>query len=136
MIHTDRDYLFSRAFAIPHLIWVAFYSLCMLGVIQIENTPAFISMALYVQTYGITFLIFVWYIVCYANFCQDTGEQGCVSIILFGETKDTKETIKTKKLEPMDTDINLIDIGTQQEKNDNSDSARTPLDPSLNLHVI
>ena len=73
-IHTDRDYLFSRAFAIPHLIWVAFYSLCMLGAIQIENTPAFITMALFVQTYGITFLILVWYIVCYASFCQDTGK--------------------------------------------------------------
>ena len=45
-IHTDLDYFFSRAFAIPHLIWVLFYSLAILGVFSIEHSPDFINFVL------------------------------------------------------------------------------------------
>ena len=66
---TRRDYMFSKVFVYPHILWVTFYSLCFLGIIPIEDPPSFIEFMISIQTLGTVIVIIIWYFICYSNKC-------------------------------------------------------------------
>lgn len=44
---TRQDYLFSKLFAIPHVLWCIYYSLCFLGYVPIDHPPTFVQEILF-----------------------------------------------------------------------------------------
>ena len=61
-----QDYFYSKFFAIPHMIWVLFYSLCFLGAIPIANPPEFVRLMQIIQSIGFIALLLLWYFICYS----------------------------------------------------------------------
>lgn len=64
---TNHDFFFSKMFAVPHILWISYYSFCFLGFIQINDPPGFVKVALLYVTIGTVILLTIWYIVCYSK---------------------------------------------------------------------
>ena len=64
-IHTRRDHFFSMSFAFPFIIWVLFYSLVFLQIIEISSPSTFITLITYVQFIATIVLVPIWYLLVY-----------------------------------------------------------------------
>lgn len=76
---TDR--IFSLSFALPHIIWVAFYSFWFLGIYQVSHPPSMFTAIMLIQTVIYPILLIIWYIICFADCLNPCRQSFCLKYV-------------------------------------------------------